>query len=284
MQARPWAIDPGLARELAAAIGWSGDDGIGALARRIPQVLPCGSTAKLAAVAAGSVPPGADVDELAAEVVALLDEVRSAPPGGARAPSWSCWVTATVMAALVEAAGVGPVRVAALRRFGEGTADVDLHAGVFVGEGDDGWLCDPYFGTAIAAPTRSVPETAADADLWSLRAGLGDDERPVLDLWSARSEQVLHYRLFAPVLDRGDVHAICAVSTTHSGVPLRPYARLNRPDGLVEAREPEGGGGRVDRWTASGRGDAPATRAGTDHPTWAHAVDDFAARTGIRIT
>ena len=50
-----------------------------------------------------------------------------------------------------------------------------------------------------------------------------------LDAHLARWEQGCSYRAVAPSLDRCDVHAFCAVSATHSGVPMRGYARLHGP-------------------------------------------------------
>lgn len=49
----------------ASSLDWAPADGVAALAARLPERIPAGSTAKLAAIARGHVPPGADVDDLA---------------------------------------------------------------------------------------------------------------------------------------------------------------------------------------------------------------------------
>lgn len=268
-----------MARDLAAALGWSGDLGAAALATRLPEHVPCGSTAKLAAVGRGDVPPGADPDELSRRLLGYLVDRAGAPAGGAPSPSWSCWVTATVTAALFDAADLGPVRVAATRRIDDRAPEVDLHAAVLVGGGAGTVLCDPYFGLAVDVPaepgaTTEAVHAAGVASVARTAAGERWELAVALRTWS----DDLRYRLLAPDLDRDDVRAMCAISVPLSGVPSRPYARLHRAGTILDVRVDETGAGLV--------GEArPAGEAmSTTHPGWEAAVADFAVRTGVRIT
>ncbi|QXC63355.1 hypothetical protein KSP35_11515 [Aquihabitans sp. G128] len=274
MGERTWRIDAGVARDLAEALGWAGGDGPAALAVRLPERVPTGSTAKLAAVAAGEVPPGADVDALAKQVLAHQLAIGSAPPGGAPSPSWSCWVLATVMAALVDYAEVGPVRVAATRRIDEGAPVVDVHAAVVADVEGTTWACDPFFGIGLPIPT--APDEVVEGTAGPCWAALGPEPDHGWDL-SVRLDHwgtTLRYRVLGPALDRGDVHALAAVSVTHTGVANRPFARLHVDGRVVDASCDEDGHGRFT--------DHPA--ATEVLPTWADAVDAFAARTGTRPT
>lgn len=272
-----------MARDLGDALGWSGDHGAAALAARLPEQVPCGSTAKLAAVARGEVPPGAEPDDLARRILAHVTASASAPAGGAPSPSWSCWVTATVTAALLDAADVGPVRVAATRRVDERAPDVDLHAAVLAGAGAATVLCDPYFGLAVGLPADTGPdvgasatETRATGTATVTRAvdGFGWELAVRMGAWA----DGLRYRLLGPDLDRGDVRAMCAISVPLSGVPSRPYARLHRAGTVLDVRRDEAGAGVV------GEAAPGADAVPTVHPTWEAAVADFADRTGVRIT
>ncbi|CAN5820870.1 hypothetical protein BH23ACT2_BH23ACT2_18980 [soil metagenome] len=287
---RSWLIDRALALDLAAALGWSPDDGVPALAALLPARVPCGSTAKLAAMDAGEVPPGSDPEAIARRILDHLAALASAPAGGAPSPSWSCWVLATVMAALVETSGLGATRVAATRRIDDRSPVVDFHSSVLVdGSGPTGhetWLCDPYFGTALTMPTD--PGGATEVTLTGRRArvALEEEGRWTLEVALARWSSGLRYRVFAPVLDRGDVHALCAVSVSHSGVPSRPYARLHGAEGVLDVREDDVGAGVVADWRWPGRAEPAGRRLGTTttvHLCWAEAADTFADRTGVRI-
>lgn len=274
---RPWKIDAGLARDLAAAIGWRPDDGVAALAAAMPAAVPMGSTAKLAAIAAGDVPPGADPGLLAERLLDHRRAIADRPAGGAPSPTWSCWVACTVMAALVDGAGLGPVRVAATRRCDAGAPQVDFHAAVVVPDGECDWICDPYFGVAVAVPLAGDAQAASVSPLGTAsveRSSEGGWSLSVeLDVW----DLVLRFRRFGPALDRDDVQAMAAISVTHSGVPLRPYARLHVGDGIIDASEAADATAVVHVWTPSaGRLEFPMA-------SWAEAVARFAERTGTRV-
>lgn len=260
-----WRIDAGLARELSAAIGWEPGDGVAALAALMPAFAPMGSTAKLAAIAAGEVPPGAEPGPLARR---LLERPS---------PSWSCWVASTVMAALVDAAGLGPVQVASTRRTDAGAPMVDFHAAVQVVDGHQTWICDPYFGAALALPLEPGAHVTVTGPLGTAAAERGPDGGWVFDLGWDVWDVVLRFRLFGPALDAGDVRAMAAISATHSGVPLRPYARLHLDGGAADASESAEGAGVLHTWTpAEGRQEQVVG-------TWSEAVEVFAERTGTRI-
>lgn len=279
---RPWMIDAGLARSLSEAIGWRPEDGVGALAALMPAAAPMGSTAKLAAIAAGDVPPGEEPEPLARRMLDHV-EARSAGTaagtlGGAPSPTWSCWVASTVMAALVDAAGLWPVRVASTRRSDAGAPVVDFHAAVQV-SGDDGgtWICDPYFGAALVLPAAPGATASVTGPLGTASAVRSDDGGWVFDLGWEVWDVVLRFRLFGPALDPGDVRAMAAVSVTLSGVPLRPYARLHLGDAIVDASESAEGTGVLHAWTRE------AGRTEQVVGSWAEAVEAFAERTGVRV-
>lgn len=279
MSERPWTIDPGVARALAEALGWRADDGVAALAVRFPERIPMGSTAKLAAIAAGEVPPGAEPEALARQLLEHCVDRAGSPAGGAPSPTWSCWVASTVMAALVDAAGLGPVHVASTRRSDAGAPVVDFHAAVVVGgDGGEELLCDPYFGAAIALPADAGAQVSATGPLGTVAAARSGDGGWTLDLGWEVWDIVLRFRRFGPSLDAGDVRAMAAVSVTLSGVPLRPYARLHVGDGIVDASEAADGAGVLHSWSP---GEARVERT---VGTWAEAVDVFADETGTRVT
>jgi hypothetical protein len=52
----PWLIDRGVARDLAALVGWVPGTGATALVGALAEKVPSGTLAKRAAVAAGEVP------------------------------------------------------------------------------------------------------------------------------------------------------------------------------------------------------------------------------------
>lgn len=278
---RPWMVDAGLARALVDAIGWRADDGVAALAARMPVAAPMGSTAKLAAIAAGEVPPGEDPGPLARRLLEHLEARSSGAPDGAPSPSWSCWVASTVMASLVDAAGLGPVHVASTRRSDAGAPTVDFHAAVQVVDSRSTWICDPYFGAAVELPVAPGATASMHGPLGSARAERSSDGGWTLDLGWEVWGIVLRFRLFGPALDPGDVRAMAAVSVTLSGVPLRPYARLHLLDGdevrIVDASESAEGFGVLHAWTRS------AGRSEQTVATWPDAVAAFAEQTGVRI-
>ena len=274
---RPWAIDAGVARDLSAAIGWRPDDGVGALAARLPEHVPMGSTAKLAAIARDEVPPGDDPGPLARLLLEHVTLRASAPSGGAPSPSWSCWVACSVMAALVDAHGLGPVHVALTRRSDDGAPIVDFHGAVRVDVDGTTWVCDPYFGVAIALPSEGGVRTSTRGPLGTVAAERSVDGGWAYDLaWDLWDDLVLRFRQLGPALDPGDVRAMAAISVTHSGVPLRPYVRLHLDGGITDASQSEDGTGVLHRWTPS------AGRSEHVTASWAEAVDAFAAATGVR--
>jgi hypothetical protein len=279
----PWAIDRGLAADLSAALGWQPDDGAQALAEVLPRRVPCGSTAKLEAVAAGDVPPGAEPGPLARTILGHLDGA-----GGGPTPSWSCWVHSTVMAALVGAGGSGPVRVAATRRIDEGGPIVDVHSSVLVtedrgdGAGTVTWLCDPYFGSAVALPEEPGAAGEGERPLVHARAERELDGRWTHAVRLARWDLELRYRVLGPELDAGDVRAFCAVSVTHSGVASRPYVRLHDPDAIIDARVDEHGTGICTDWRVPGV-DGPVSPHVLETTSWPEAAAAFTARTGVAV-
>lgn len=274
--ASSWRIDRGLAAALTDALGWSATDGLGALARRIPELLPCGSTAKLDAISAGEVPPGADVDAVATTVLAHLEDPSGATMGGS--PAWSCWVLAGLVAAVLDRAGI-PAEVAITRRIDEGSPVVDLHASVLAGPAGARWILGPYFGLAAPHPIDTRTTATENRSHGAMRASVGADGRLELTEHLARWDAPLRYRVLATGVDRGDVHTVAAISATLSGVPMRPYARLHRPDGtVVDAKKAEDGRFLVGIWRPN-----DAAPAETEHPTWPLAAQAFQAATGVAV-
>ncbi|QYG95085.1 hypothetical protein HC251_23400 [Iamia sp. SCSIO 61187] len=265
-----WRIDAGVARDLAALVGWEPDAGSVALVEGLAATVPSGSTAKLEAVAAGRTPPGADPEATARRV--LADRAAGRPE-----VSWSCWAMSTLMAALVETLGGGPAAVAAIRRVDAASPPVDVHSLVVV----DGLLCDPYFSSVVPAAGPEVERV--HHGVWARRTD-EPDGRWRCAVRNGRWPIALEYRLLGVPVDRGDVAAFCAISTTHTGAPGRPYARVWRSAAGIEAFVHEAGGAAVRawRWAPPGGGGA-GTTAQDEHPDWAGAAAGFAARTGIPL-
>lgn len=265
-----WRIDPGVARDLAAVVGWSPGDGPVALTRAFGARLPGGSTAKRAAVAAGEVPPGADPEAVARRI--LADRAAGRPEA-----SWACWPMSTLMAALVETLADGRAAVAAVRRIDATAPPVDVHSLVVV----DGLLCDPYFASVVAGPGADEVERTVGG-VWCRRTD-EPDGRWTIEVGNGRWDRTLDYRLLAPVLDRDDVAALCAVSVTFTGAPPAAYGFVWRQDDLVEALTHTDGTTATRAWTWD---PADPTRGELDqveHPDWAAATADFAGRTGIPL-
>ena len=271
-----WRLDAGLAGELAAVLAWAPDDGVPALVGAVAGRVVAGSTAKLDAVAAGRLPPGADAPGLARRLVADAES-------GAPSPAWSCWVTGAVTAALVESTGMGHARLAAVRRAGPRAPAVDLHAAVVVvDDGTAGWLCDPYFSAVLPAPGAAELE-GTGVGTWGIRQDLPDG-RWAYRLGSGRWAHRLHYRSFAPALAPTEVAALCAVSVTHTGVAPARFARLARADAVTEALEHGDGTTTLRRWCPRVPG---AVWAGTSEerafPRWGAAADAFGEATGVPL-
>lgn len=276
-----WALDRGLAADLTEALGWDPTDGPVALAERLPHRVLCGSTAKLAAIRAGRIPPGADVADLARTVLAVDRARRSEPP--ADSPAWSCWVLATLHAALVETVGLGPARVAAVRRIDEGpdVAPVDFHSAVVVAVDGGRVVCDPYFGLGLDLPPEGAGPNVAGPGPGLAEIDPGSDGRWELAVRLARWDQSFRYRVVAPDLDAGDVRTLCAISVQHSGVPSRPYARIHVDDAVLEVQEAGSGSFVAQRWGQDiAAGAEPIEREVFDR--WDDAVDRFARWTALR--
>jgi len=273
--APPWRVDAGLARELAELVGWDPGDGPGALVAALAARVPAGTTAKLAAVAAGQVPPGADPEAIARQIV--TDRVEGRPT-----PAWSCWALCTVLAALVDTMGGGGARVVALRRIDGRAPEVDLHSVVLVPHAGATLLCDPYFAAVVGGPGTPQRERA-HLGVWAQRTDEADG-RWTYEVGHGRWRHRLRYRVLGPALDRGDVRACCAISVVHSGVPPTPFAGLWRDDLAVDAHTHSGGGCAVREWRRAG---PDAVWEGevtlTEHPDWAAATADLATRTGIAV-
>ncbi len=292
-----WRIDRGLVDDLAALVGWDPGDGVAALVAALAAVLPAGSTSKLDAMHRHEIPPGADPDLLARQI---LDEAAVGSPRFA----WSCWVYATLFAALLETSGVARADIVAARRCDDAAPLVDLHAAVVVNEeaseGDGGrrWLCDPFFLAVIPGP-GSVGTEAVHQGAWGARTDEADGSWSY-EVGTGRWAKRLAYRRFSVPLGRDDIRALCAISVTHSGVPPVPSARLWWADRIVQVSvrdpDPRGAGtsapspagpwpgARIQtwRWTAP-----PDAWAGHDeeqeYPSWDEAVAAFGDRTGVTL-
>lgn len=299
MSERPLRIDPELATDLAAALGWVPADGAGVLAQRFAERIPTGSTAKLAALADGRVPPGAEIDALAHQILGGLRGDRR------ESPAWTCWVVSSVFAAIVDTLGPGTARVAALRRIDDRSPVVDIHSVVIVEGGAEGsgeaatWVCDPYFGTAVAlpgalldgsdAPQRSdtpirqaTHASPADEHAGACAVTLEDDGRWTFGVRLRVWDGWLRYRVLAPRLDRADLAAFCAISATHSGAPDFAYARLHRPGGMDTVRVDPEGTATFSRRSWDGP-DGPVSEERTTVGTWPEGVAAFATATGVTI-
>ena len=233
--------------------------------------MPTGSTAKLAAGAAGETPPGADPEAVARRIV---DDRTAGRPEVA----WSCWGVSTVMAALVETLAERPATVAAIRATEADWVPVDVHSLVVV----DGLLCDPYFASVVAGPGSDEVERTVGG-VWSSRTD-EPDGRWAFVAGNGRWSRTLGYRVLAPVLDRDDVATFCTISITHSGAPPHPFGLVWRAEDLVEALTHHDGTGAATRtWTWDPADIWTGTIDQAEHPDWRAATEDFAARTGIPL-
>ncbi len=265
-----WRIDPAVAGDLAALVGWAPGDGPIALTRALAAHVPSGSTAKRAAVAAGEVPPGADPEAVARRI--LADRAAGRPE-----PAWACWPMTTLLAALLETVAGTRANVVGIRRIDDTAPPVDVHSLVLV----DGLLCDPYFASVVAGPGADEVERTVGG-VWCRRTD-EPDGRWTMAVANGRWSRTLEYRVLAPTLDRGDVAALCAVSATHSGAPPLSYAFLWRDDDLVEALTHTDGTTAVRTWRWDPHDHTRGDLHEEAHADWAGATDDFAARTGIRL-
>lgn len=268
----PWSIDPGVARDLAHLVGWDPSTGPVALAGAMADQVPAGTTAKLAAVAAGEVPPGADPESVARRI---LDDRATGSP----TPAWSCWALSTVMAALL-AHGGRPASVAALRRIDPGAPAVDLHS-LVVTDDDGPVVCDPYFAAVLP---DDGPERAGDLHRGVVAERVDEpDGRWTYQVRLGRWSSPLAYRTLAPVLDPDDVAALCVVSITHTGVPPGPCASLWCGDLATDAFVRHAGGAVVREWRSAPPDSVDATTSLTEHRSWADAAVDMGERTGIAL-
>lgn len=256
---------------MADLVGWSPGEGPVALVGALADHIPAGTTAKMDAVAAGEVPPGADPETVARRI---LDDRAVERPG----PSWSCWALSTLMAALSVAVAEAPAHVAAIRRIDDRSPPVDLHSVVVV----DGAICDPYFCAVLPGPGDPQVE-GVHRGVWAQR-GDEPDGRWSIEVGTGRWSSRLRYRLLAPTLDRGDVAAFCALSVTHTGVPPGRFASVWRTAVATDAFEHAVGGTAVREWRRAGP-DAvwEGETVTTEHPTWAAAAEDLSARTGVAV-
>lgn len=270
-QPRPWRMDAGVARDLAELVEWTPGEGPVALVGALADHIPVGTTAKLEAVATGDVPPGANPEAIARRV---LDDRAAGRPG----PSWSCWAMSSLMAALGQTVADVPAQLAAVRRIDERSPPVDLHSVVVV----DGAICDPYHCAVLPGPGGPQSE-GVHRGVWAQRTD-EPDGRWSFEVAHGRWSTRLRYRLLARVTDGGDVAALCAISATHSGLPPRPIACVWRADVAVDAFVHEAGGAAVREWRRATPGAVwEGTESRTEHPSWASAVEDLSARTGLSV-
>lgn len=270
MTARPWTIDAGVARDVADLIGWSPEDDAVRLTRAIVATIPAGSTAKIAAVAAGELPPGADPEAVARRI--LADRTAGRPE-----VTWACWPMSTLMAALVVTLTDRAAQVVGIRSISPTAAPVDVHSLVAV----DGMLCDPYFASAVAGPGDEDTERLVDG-VWSRRTDEGDG-RWTLEVGNGRWGTHLTYRVLMPVMDPDDVAMWSRVAVDHSGAPPWGLAFVWDDERCVEAMARPDETARIRTWRwAPGRvweGDLDEVELSD----WPEAAAAFAERTGIPL-
>jgi hypothetical protein len=238
MEAVPFSLPAGLADACFDRLGLDPPvDVAGAahLLERMAAAVPTGSTAKLEAMAADRVPPGADPAQVA--------ETWLVRPGLA----WSCWAVSTLYAALVSRAGALTADVLGARRIDPASVPVDFHSVVEVRSegGNRRWLTDPYFWMApVEEPVGDSlrpgawGEAVADGPVWRTAVG------------SCVGRNLLRYRTFTTALTASDVDGLCRVSVTYTGVASRARAHLATADGVVAASADRDGTVRLRRWRA----------------------------------
>lgn len=213
------SVDDHLAGDVLAAIGASSDDDVEVIVHAFRSWLPAGSTAKWIAADEGRVPPGADPAE-----------ALEARLGGSY-ESWSCWAFCTGIGGVLASSGHDVTMAVEQLR----TTDVVDHHSVLV---VDGALLDPYLGpSAPVAPGHDV--TRSDAWVSWVPAEAPGGRWDHLGLRGGGSPY--RYRVLGERLDRRDVAAFCAISTSHSGVGRRRNAHWVGDDRLWFVREGDEG-------------------------------------------
>lgn len=265
-----WRIDVGVARDVADLIGWSPADDAVRLTRALLAAVPAGSTAKIAAVAAGELPPGADPEAVARRI--LVDRAAGRPE-----PAWACWPMSTLMAALVTTLTDRTAQVVGIRSISPTAAPVDVHSLVAV----DGLLCDPYFASAVAGPGAEETERLVDG-VWSRRTDEADG-RWTLEVGNGRWGTHLTYRVLMPVMDRGDVTMWSRVAVDHSGAPPWNLGFVWDDERCVEASTLSDGATRIRTWRWASGAVWEGTLDEVELADWPEAAAAFAERTGIPL-
>lgn len=226
-----WRMDDRLAAEVMAAAGTSLDAPLADIAAALHMWIPAGSTSKLAAMEAGLLPPGLHPARTA-------ERILSGEQHG-----WTCWASATLASAVLEASG-RPSRVAA-ELLHSTRNPVDIHALATVLD-DDGRTVtvDPCHGPGL------VPTDGAPVDGPASTATVADGP----DGWEHTVDKpgrTLRYRLLAPACDAAAVEAFLHVSLTHTGV-RRPAVSRPVRTGAVRAVQADDGTATMRRWTRAG--------------------------------
>jgi hypothetical protein len=194
--------------------------------------------AKLEAIAHGELPPGDDIDAVAAR---MMQE---------RSLSWSCHARSAVLAGLVNSVSAGALEgtVDLWQRCDDAAAVVDFHTSLRVADVATGrsWVCETYFGGPPllwrSSPGRTVRwRPARQVELCQVGAA-GSVE---LAVSGADLSQGVRYRHVASGCTRELLRALCAVSVTHSAVAARPGARWFSPSGFVRVTSGHDGCGVV---------------------------------------
>lgn len=208
-----------LAGRVEDRLGLDDGDGVAAVVDRARRVVLAGTTEKLAAVAAGRVPPGVDPTAIWEDVVA--------PDADGAVRSWACWPLCTGIGALLIHRG-HDVAISVEQRRGPGTPIVDLHSVLRV----DGDLVDPYLGPSMPVPPG---HDVSAPDAW---ASWLPDERGRGDHLGVRAGgSTFRYRTLVDDLDTAELAAFCAISADHSGAPRQRTAHWCSDAGLVTVKE-----------------------------------------------
>lgn len=230
----PWTVNDTLAHQAATAAGSHLDAPLTELLPALHAWIPAGSTAKAQAVEAGNLPPGL-------HPAAVIEELLSGS-----SHSWTCWPSATVTAAILNARGEH-VELAAELRADPHSVPVDIHAVLIV---DGRYHVDPCLGPGvpIALSGGSATGPAATAEVFP------DDYGGWHHLSRLAGGPQARYVCLARHLDQRRARSFLAVSATHSGVPAdRRSWRRTTDTGLVVVSERDGMARRR-RWIRDGDG------------------------------
>lgn len=219
------------AEDWADLVRWLRVDAVGsvtelqAAGEQVSRRVVGGSLAKLEAMAAGQVPPTAELGRIEGRVVS------------GEATSWSCHAQAALLVGLVNGFGEMSAGVAIAQRRGTGAAPVDLHSLVVVRHQGAAWVMDPHFAVPPLPLAWGGAAWRHTRTAWSVESG----QEWGVGLRCAEVPWRFWYQKIAENVDGQFMDAVGRISTTHSGVRLVRGAWVYTERGVLRVTETERG-------------------------------------------